>query len=93
MRCRVAGTRVVFWQLGLLLLEFMAGLLAQKSAEGYYKQDAHRPCSGMAKNHMQMLDRLKGDLQHLVNEIDTVQQQIRQATAGLASPGQHVARS
>jgi hypothetical protein len=85
------GREMVFWQLSLLLGEYMAGLLAQKAAEGHCNK--HRPCPKMAKNHMDMLDALKADLQGLVRQIDEVQEEIRQATDHLQKPSQRVAQT
>jgi hypothetical protein len=85
------GREIVLWQLSLLLGEYMAGLLAQKAAEGHCHQ--HRPCPNMARKHMDMLEALKGDLQALVCQIDEVQEEVRRATDGLQKPSQRVAQT
>jgi len=75
----------------LLFAEYLAGLLAQKAAEGHCQQPGHPPCAAMAKGHMTMLRRFKKDLQKLIDEICEAEEEVEQETNQLERPNQIVA--
>jgi hypothetical protein len=62
------------WFFGLMLCEYVAGLLAQKVQEGHCQE--HRvqpdlnPCLKTRPMHLDMLKAFRADLASLVNEVD-----------------------
>jgi hypothetical protein len=80
------------WHLALLLGEYTAGLLAQKSAEGQCPTPEHRPCPQMAQAHLDMLIAFRKALEALVAEMAELERQVRAKTEDLSKPRLTVTR-
>lgn len=62
------------WFFGLMLCEYVAGIIEQKVRDGHCGKHRNQPdllpCSTMRKKHHEMLQAFKNDLKKLVEEID-----------------------
>ena len=81
---------ILTWQLCLLFGEYTAGLIGQKSAEGYCGK--HVPCKKMSKRFLKtMLAAFRKDLKRLVKQIGRIERLVRKHTDGFDQPSQAVA--
>jgi hypothetical protein len=80
------------WHLALLLGEYTAGLLAQKSAEGHCLRPGHVPCQQMASLHMDMFIAFKKALESLIAEMRDLEKRVRAKTENLANPSRAAAK-
>jgi len=73
----VGSHEIAAWEMSLLLAEYTAGTLAQKAAEGHCTTNA--PCPESSREHLEMLEDFKKQLNDLVGEIEGLIGKIRSA--------------
>jgi hypothetical protein len=63
---------ISIWHIGLMFVEYVAGMLAKKAEEGHCRNHK-KPCALTRELHLRMLARLKADLRALVKEIEDIE--------------------
>ncbi len=64
-----ASNELAFWQVSLMFVEYVAGMLADKAGKDCHNPLHSRPCEQSRELHFQMLRRFLEDLEKLSNEI------------------------
>jgi hypothetical protein len=68
---------IIFWHVGLMLAEYVAGLIADKAKEGHChaRGKTNSVCSRGRALHLKMLARFKNDLRLLIKEIEDLEKE------------------